>query len=91
MVESRSGKKRLVINLRYINSFLATVKFKYEDMRTAMMLFEKDDYLCTFDLKSGYHHVDIHPVHSPFWVFSGNINTTCLLYSPLGYLQHATF
>ena len=29
-------------------------------MKTAMMFFEKNDYLCTFDLKSGYHHVDIY-------------------------------
>ncbi len=33
--------------------------FKYEDMRSAMEYFEKDGYMCTFDLKSGYHHVDV--------------------------------
>ena len=26
---------------------------------TAMLMFQKDDYLFSFDLKSGYHHVDI--------------------------------
>ena len=60
VVQGRSGKKRLVINLRYINRFLLKVKFKYEDIRTGLMFFEKGDFLCTFDLKSGYHHVDIH-------------------------------
>ena len=29
-------------------------------MKTALALFEKGDYISTFDLKSGYHHVDIH-------------------------------
>ena len=24
------------------------------------MYLEKDDFMCTFDLKSGYHHLDIH-------------------------------
>ena len=24
------------------------------------MVLEKGDFICTFDLKSGYHHVDIH-------------------------------
>lgn len=33
-----SGKKCLVINLRYVNAFLHIEKFKYEDMRTALML-----------------------------------------------------
>lgn len=25
-----------------------------------LLYFKKDEYLCTFDLKSGYHHIDIH-------------------------------
>ena len=49
------NKKRLVINLRHLNSFLWKQTFKYEDLRTA------GDQAFTFDLKSGYHHVDIHP------------------------------
>ena len=60
VVTSRSGKQRLVVNLRYINRFLWKDKFKYEDIHTAMAYFEKDSFVNTFDLKSGYHHVDIH-------------------------------
>ena len=54
------SKKRLVINLRHLNSFLWKQRFKYEDLRTALLLFEKGDMAFTFDLKSRYHHVDIH-------------------------------
>ena len=54
------SKKCLVINLRHLNQFLWKQRFKYEDLRTALMLFEKGDKAFTFDLKSGYHHVDIH-------------------------------
>ena len=54
------SKKRLVVNLRHLNSFLWKQKFKYEDLHTALWLFEKGDMAFTFDLKSGYHHVDIH-------------------------------
>ena len=61
VVENSSGKKRLVINLKYLNLYLWKDKFKYEDMRAAMMYFEKGNFMCTFDLKSGYHHVDMHP------------------------------
>ena len=69
VVESSSGKKRLVINLKYLNMYLWKDKFKYEDMRTALLYLEKDDFLCTFDLKSGYHHVDIHAESQKFLGF----------------------
>ena len=45
VVESSGGKKRLVINLRHLNRFLWKQKFKYEDLRVAMLLFERGDYL----------------------------------------------
>ena len=69
VVSGSSGKKRLVINLRYVNLFLQKIKFKYEDMRTALMLLDKGDFICTFDLKSGYHHVDIHVESQKFLGF----------------------
>lgn len=56
VVNHNSGKKRLV---KYLNLFLWKDKFKYEDIRSALEYIEKDGYMCTFDLKSGYHHVDI--------------------------------
>ena len=59
VVESSTGKKRLVLNLRHVNKFLQKQRFKYEDLRIAILLFERGDYMFTFDLKSGYHHVDI--------------------------------
>lgn len=40
VVESSAGKKRLVINLWHLNKFLWKQKFKYEDLRVAMLLFE---------------------------------------------------
>ena len=33
-----------------------------------MLLFKREDYLFTFDLKSGYHHVDVHEKH---WTYLG--------------------
>ena len=68
------SKKRLVINLRHLNSFLWKQKFKYEDLRTALLLFEKGDMAFTFDLKSGYHHVDIHQSCWKYLGFRWDIN-----------------
>ena len=58
-----------MINLRYLNQFLWQDKFKYEDLRIAMLMFQKGDYLFSFDLKSGYHHVDIYESHRQFLGF----------------------
>ena len=70
VVESKSGKKRLVVNLRHLNMFLWKQTFKYEDLRIAMLLLEKGDYLFSFDLKSGYHHVEIAEVHHKYLGFA---------------------
>ena len=70
VVENSMGKKRLVVNLRHINKFLYKQKFKYEDLRVAMMLFKKGDYMFSFDLKSGYHNIDIDPAHHKYLGFA---------------------
>ena len=69
VVENSKGKKRLVINLRHLNKYLWKEKFKYEDLRIAMLLMEKGDFLFSFDLKSGYHHIDIAEAHQKFLGF----------------------
>lgn len=70
VVANAEGKKRLVINLHYLNQYLLKERFKYEDLRIAMLLFQKGDFLFTFDLKSGYHHIDIHEQHWKYLGFS---------------------
>ena len=64
------GKLRLVLNLRYLNQFLHKVKFKYEDLRVALLMLIKEDFLIKFDLKSGYHHFDIFEPHQEYLDFS---------------------
>ena len=54
------GKQRLVIDLRYVNQYQFQCKFKYEGLNVITSLFHQGDYMIAFDLKSGYHHVDIH-------------------------------
>ena len=63
VVGNSSSKKRLVVNMRHVNKFLLRRSFKYEDLRIAMMLFEQGELMFSFDLKSGYHHVDIAAQH----------------------------
>ena len=59
VVSNAKGKQRLVIDLRYVNQYLVHYKFKYEGLNVIPSLFQRGDFMITFDLKSGYHHVDI--------------------------------
>ena len=54
------GKKlRLVLDLRHVNEHLLKQSFRYEDLRSLAQLFEEKFWFFTWDLKPGYHHVDI--------------------------------
>ena len=58
------GKKlRLVIDLRHVNCHLVRFKFKYEDLRSLSQVLQEGHWFFTWDLKAGYHHLDISPDH----------------------------
>ena len=76
VVSNSTGKLRLVLNLRYLNQFLHVSHFKYEGLRVAVLMFEKNDYLIKFDLKSGYHHIDVHAEHQKYLGFQWDTGTT---------------
>ena len=61
VVKNSTGKLRLVLNLKYLNQFLNKDSFKYEDLCIVALMFGQHELLFKFDLKSGYHHVDIYP------------------------------
>jgi len=66
----RSGKARLVLDCRHINPCLHLFKIKFEDMKVAEVLFDKNSFEFTFDLRSAYHHVDICESHTTYLGFS---------------------
>ena len=57
------GKKRLILDLRYVNKSLVKKHVKYEDWKVAMPYFDIGSFMFTFDLKSGYHHIEIFDQH----------------------------
>ncbi len=65
-----SGKKRLILDLRYVNYHVWKEKIKFEDWSVATQYFRKDTFMFSFDLKSGYHHIDIYADHRRFLSFS---------------------
>ena len=66
------GKKRLVVNLRYLN---------HEDLRTLMQMFSYKNYMFTFDLKSGYHHLDVFQEHWQYLGFAWGVGTEMRYYT----------
>ena len=64
-----SGKKRLILDLRHVNLYIFKQKFKCEDLNVALKVLSKGFYLFKFDLKTGYHQVEIFPDHRRFLVF----------------------
>ena len=65
-----NGKKRLILDLRYVHKCVDTKRVKYEHWKVALSYFEQDAYMFSFDLKSGYHHIEIHAEHQTFLGFA---------------------
>ena len=73
--ENSAGKKRLILDLRYINEHLYKDKIKFDDWKCFENCLEHTDgYTFKFDLKSGYHHVDMFEEHQTYLGFSWKIN-----------------
>ena len=67
-----SVKKRLILDLRYPNSFLKKCKVKFEGVQDMLTVLSgsPQQYLFSFDSKSSYHHIEIFPDDQQFLGFS---------------------
>ena len=75
-----SGKHRLILDLQHVNSFIFKQRFKCEDLSVAIQIFDQAFHLFKFDLKSGYHHIEIFPAHRKFLTFAWDFGTGSLRY-----------
>ena len=58
-VANKDGKLRLVIDMRHINPLIVKHRCKYDGHDVARQFLEKNGYMTVFNLKSGYHHIDV--------------------------------
>ena len=83
-----SGKKRLILDLRFVNKHVWKQKVKFEDLKVALNYFDKGHFMFSFDIKSGYHHVLIFPPHQTFlgfsWFYQGKVRYFCFRVLPFG-------
>ena len=66
-----SGKKSLILDLRYVNMHLSTGKVKLNDMKYfENYILANEGYLFKYDLKNGYYHIDIFDFHQTYLGFT---------------------
>lgn len=75
-VSISSGKGRLILDLRHVNKQVRLTKCKFENWKTASQYLTSDCFGFVFDLKSGYHHIDIFPNHQKYLGFSWKFGET---------------
>ena len=69
-----SGKKHLILDLRYVNMHLCKDKIKSDYWKCFENYLQANKgYLFKFDLKNGYHHIDIFDSHQTYLGFSWHI------------------
>ncbi|VDI19346.1 Hypothetical predicted protein [Mytilus galloprovincialis] len=79
-----SGKKRLILDLRLVNEHVWKSKIKFEDWRVALQYFDRNNYTFKFDLRSGYHHLDIEQSCHTYLGFSWKQNFYVFTVLPFG-------
>ena len=83
-----NGKKRLILDLRFVNLHVLKQSVKYEDMRTALMYVEENSLMFSFDLHAAYHHIEMFYPHTEFlgfsWIVGGEQKFFKFLVLPFG-------
>ena len=74
----KSGKKRLILDLRHVNQYryLFESKFRCKDMSIVREVLDAGDFMFSFALKSGYHHVEIFRGHRQYLSFSWTFSSS---------------
>ena len=66
----KDGKKRMVLDCRYINKFVHKQKTKIEGAETLKKFLPRATHLFNFNLKAGYHHIEMNPAQTCLLGFS---------------------
>ena len=59
MSVNSEGKPRLILDFRHVNACIPKAKFKMEDWKIFLQYLSRGGYMYKFDLKLGYHHIDM--------------------------------
>ena len=70
LVPKPNGKFRLVIDLRFLNQHCQAWKCRFEGLSTLRRLAQQGDWMFSFDLQDGYHHIPIAREHRKYFQFA---------------------
>ena len=76
MLQISLGKKRLILDLRYVNAHLFKERISFDDWKSLKDLVSENGYAYKFDFRKGYHHVEIAEAHQTYLGFSWNLYGT---------------
>ena len=84
----QNGKKRLILDLRHVNKHVYKDKIKFEDWKTMEDFVVKQGFMFKFDIKQGYHHIEIDKIHQKVlgfsWEQNGSVNYFVFTVLPFG-------
>ena len=85
MTVKNSGKKRLILDLRYVNKHIYKEHMKIENLRLMEQFLHPHDYMFKLDIKQSYHRIDINKPRQKFLGFSWKVGENLLfcIYCPL--------
>lgn len=78
------GKWRIILDLRYVNSFQQPRSFKTETIDSVKQQVRNGDWMTKGDLKHGFHHVGMRPEHSKYLGFQVGNNFYRYTTLPMG-------
>lgn len=74
VAKQSNGKKRLIIDLTFVNQFVYTESFKMDTLQVAAPFFPSNGWGFSYDMSRGYNHLCVHPDFHTFLGFSFSIN-----------------
>ena len=80
----KDGSRRLILNLKKLNRFIAYKKFKMETLKCAIFLLKKNTWMTVLDLKDAYYSVPITLEHRKYLTFSFQGQLYCFTCLPNG-------
>ena len=80
----RNGKKRLILDARYINLFDRHECFSYEGSSDVRQYLQPEDYLMLTESKAGHHQVKIYPSTHRFLGLKHKVEVFYFAHLPFG-------